>query len=313
MTEVIIDALRDSALVLPFLFAVYVLIEIIEKKLMFANKAKAVLRGKYAPLIGVGMGLIPQCGFSVMATNLYLSRQITVGTLIAVFISTSDEAIPILISNPSTAWKLLPMLGIKVLFALFMGYLLDLIFKKRNERIFAGTLIEEHGHEGHEHDHEHKEEEHEEEIGCCHHELKKTDGKGSKKDILKEYLFHPFVHSIKVFLYILIINFAFGTLIYFVGQDKIAMFLSESGWYQPLIAGIIGLIPNCAASVIISQMYVLGGISFGACVTGLSVNAGIAIALLFRRNKNVKDSLFILAVLYISGVVLGLALTPIPW
>ena len=97
MTEVIIDSLIDSAKVLPFLFVVYVLIEVIEKKLMFASKAKRLLRGKYAPLIGVGMGLIPQCGFSVMATNLYLSKNITVGTLLAVFIATSDEAIPILI------------------------------------------------------------------------------------------------------------------------------------------------------------------------------------------------------------------------
>lgn len=304
MTEVIIDALRDSALVLPFLFVVYVIIEIIEHKLMFASKAKRMLRGKYAPLIGVGMGLIPQCGFSVMATNLYLSGNITVGTLIAVFIATSDEAIPILLSNADTAWKLLPMLGIKVLFALFMGYLLDLIFRKKNEekfRIKDGEEPEEQGGEQ------------EEEIGCCHHELKRADGRTDRKQNLKEYLLHPLIHSVKVFIYILIINFVFGTIIYFVGQDKINAFLSESGWYQPLVAGLIGLIPNCAASVIISQLYILGGLSFGSCVTGLSVNAGIAVALLFRKGKNIKENIFILAVLYLSGVVLGLILTPVPW
>jgi len=306
LTDVIIDALVDSAKVLPFLFAVYLLIEIVEKKLMFASKAKALLRGKYAPLIGVGMGLIPQCGFSVMATNLYISRNITVGTLIAVFIATSDEAIPILISNPATAWKLFPMLCVKVVYALMIGYLLDFIFRKRNAEIFRiADEKREHGKEPHEHK--------EEEVGCCHHDLKKDTGVRDKKDILKDYLFHPLVHSIKVFLYILIINFAFGTLIYFVGQEKITMFLAQSGWYQPFIAGIVGLIPNCAASVIISQLYVLGGISFGSCVTGLSVNAGIAVALLFRKNNNIKDSLFILGVLYLSGVVLGLILIPIPW
>ena len=311
MTEVIIDSLIDSAKVLPFLFVVYVLIEVIEKKLMFASKAKRLLRGKYAPLIGVGMGLIPQCGFSVMATNLYLSKNITVGTLLAVFIATSDEAIPILISNPATAWKLFPMLAIKVIYALFIGYLLDVIFRKRNEEIFRAKDEEEREKIAR---HEDTHEEDEEEIGCCHHELKKDDGKHhDKKEILKDYIGHPLIHSMKVFIYILIINFAFGTLIYYVGQDKITMFLAESGWYQPFVAGLIGLIPNCAASVIVSQLYILGGISFGSCVTGLSVNAGIALALLFRKSKNLKDNLFILAVLYLSGVILGLALTPIPW
>lgn len=311
MTEVIIDALIDSAKVLPFLFVVYVLIEIIEKKLMFAAKAKRLLRGKYAPLIGVGMGLIPQCGFSVMATNLYLSKNITVGTLLAVFIATSDEAIPILISNPATAWKLFPMLAVKVIYALFIGYLFDVIFRKRNEEIFRAKDEEEREKAAR---HEDSHEEEEEEIGCCHHELKKDDGKRrDKKEIFKDYVGHPLIHSIKVFVYILIINFAFGTLIYYVGQEKITLFLSESGWYQPFVAGLIGLIPNCAASVIVSQLYILGGISFGSCVTGLSVNAGIALALLFRKSKKLKDNLFILAVLYLSGVILGLALTPIPW
>lgn len=312
MIDVIVDSLIDSVKVLPFLFAVYVIIEIIEKKLMFASRAKKLLRGKYAPLIGVGMGLIPQCGFSVMATNLYLSGNITVGTLLAVFIATSDEAIPILISNADTAWKLLPMLAIKVLFALFVGYLLDLIMKKRNEEAFR--IKDEEELAKHQNGEAHDEEEHEEEIGCCHHELKRDDGrKKDKAQILKEYVGHPLVHSVKVFIYILLINVAFGTLIYYVGQDKITMFLAQSGWYQPFVAGLIGLIPNCAASVIISQLYVLGGISFGSCVTGLSVNAGIAVALLFRKNKNIKDTLFILGVLYLSGVILGLALTPIPW
>lgn len=278
---------------------------------MFAAKAKRLLRGKYAPLIGVGMGLIPQCGFSVMATNLYLSKNITVGTLLAVFIATSDEAIPILISNPATAWKLFPMLAVKVIYALFIGYLFDVIFRKRNEEIFRAKDEEEREKAAR---HEDFHEEEEEEIGCCHHELKKDDGKRrDKKEIFKDYVGHPLIHSIKVFVYILIINFAFGTLIYYVGQEKITLFLSESGWYQPFVAGLIGLIPNCAASVIVSQLYILGGISFGSCVTGLSVNAGIALALLFRKSKNLKENLFILAVLYLSGVILGLALTPIPW
>ncbi len=305
MTEVISDALLDSLPILPFLFIVYVLIEVLERRLMFASRAKRLLRGKFAPLIGAGVGLIPQCGFSVMATNLYLSGNLTVGTLMAVFIATSDEAIPILITNGTTALRLLPLLAIKVLFALFMGYLLDVIFRKRNAEKFA--LSEINATVGAESAEE------ETETGCCHHKLEKSKHSTDRKEMLKEYLLHPFVHSIKVFLYILVINLLFGTLIYFIGRDKIAVFLSQSGWWQPFVAGLVGLIPNCAASVIISQMYVLGGITFGACLTGLSVNAGIALALLLRKNKNIKDSIFILLTLYFSGVILGLACTPIPW
>lgn len=319
MIDVIVDALLDTLLVLPFLFAVYLIIELIERRLMFADRAKRLLRGKYAPLIGAGMGLIPQCGFSVMATNLYLTNNLTIGTLFAVFIATSDEAIPILLSSGTTALKLLPMLGIKVLFALFMGYLLDFIFHKKNaERLKLADEAVMHANESEHtadacgHVEEAHGEEHDEEVGCCHHKLEKG-GKVDKKDIFKVYILHPLIHSLKVFLYIFVINIIFGTIIYYVGEDKITVFLAQSGWWQPFVAGLIGLIPNCAASVIISQLYVLGGLTFGSCVTGLSVNAGIALALLFRKNADIKNSLFILAVLYLSGVAMGLILTPIPW
>lgn len=302
MTDVITDALLDSLIVLPFLFAVYVFIEFIERRLMFASRAKRLLRGGYAPLIGAGMGLIPQCGFSVMATNLYLSNNLTMGTLLAVFIATSDEAIPILLSNGVTALRLLPMLAVKVLFALFMGYLIDLIFRKRNAERLALTdpaICEKPAAD-------------EEETGCCRHKLERS-ARVDKRDVCKTYLLHPLIHSLKVFIYIVLINFAFGTLIYFVGSDAIAVFMSQSGWWQPFVAGLVGLIPNCAASVIISQLYVLGGLTFGSCVTGLCVNAGIAVALLFRKNADLKDSLFIVLVLYLSSVLLGVILTLVPW
>lgn len=303
MTEVIVDALSDSLPILPFLFIVYVLIEVLERRLMFASRAKRLLRGKYAPLIGAGVGLIPQCGFSVMATNLYLSGNLTIGTLMAVFIATSDEAIPILISNGATALKLLPLLAIKVVFALFMGYLLDVIFKKRNAERFA--LSEMRTSES--------EDIPEEETGCCHHKLEKSKKISDKRELLTEYLLHPLIHSLKVFLYIVIINLLFGILIYYIGRDNIMVFLAQSGWWQPFLAGLVGLIPNCAASVIISQLYVLGGITFGACLSGLSVNAGIALALLLRKNKNIAESLTIVLILYFSGVGIGLICTPIPW
>ena len=117
----------------------------------------------------------------------------------------------------------------------------------------------------------------------------------------------------KVFLYVLIINILFGVLIYYVGEDRIGAFLESSGIWQPFVAGLVGLIPNCAASVIIAELYVLGGLNFGSCVAGLCVNAGISLALLFRKNKDIKDNLLIVGILYVASVALGLALSPIPW
>ena len=209
--DILWDATKDSLIVLPFLLVVYIIIEIIERKLMFAKRATKLLHGKYAPLLGTGIGLIPQCGFSVMATNLYLSHNLTIGTLIAVFISTSDEAIPIILSDVTNAWKLLPMLAIKVIYAIIVGYAVDFIFRKRNARNFllnnaTVSVAPEEEHkdhdEEHEHDHEH-EDEHEVEMGCCHHKLEHV-GKVTGKDFWKAYLFHPLIHSLKVFLYIFV-------------------------------------------------------------------------------------------------------------
>lgn len=322
MSEVLLDSLSDSALVLPFLFAVYLLIEILEHNLIFANRTKYLLQGKLAPLMGAGIGLIPQCGFSVMATNLYLAGKLSLGTLIAVFIATSDEAVPILIADGDTALKLLPMLAFKVIYAVFIGYLTDLIVNARKrKKIETETAPQREGYEDFTEGNVANDEvkpltdaDEETEKGCCGHKLEyKKDSAEGAKEKLKTYLLHPFIHSLKIFLYVFVITFLFGTLIYYVGEDKIAVFLSKSGWWQPFLTALVGLIPNCASSVIIARLYVMGGLTFGSCLAGLCANAGIGLALLFRRNKNFAESLIVAVVLYVSGVAVGLALSPIPW
>lgn len=322
MSDVLIDSLLDSALVLPFLFAVYLLIEILEHNLMFANRTKYLLQGKLAPLMGAGIGLIPQCGFSIMATNLYLAGKLSLGTLIAVFIATSDEAVPILIADGDTALKLLPMLAFKVIYAVFIGYLTDLIAKARKRKRAETEMTPQREDNNYPTENDTAsaisepltDDNAETEKGCCGHKLeyRKTSSDGTKEK-LKTYLLHPFIHSLKIFLYVFVITFLFGTLIYYVGQDKIAAFLSGSGWWQPFLTALVGLIPNCASSVIIARLYVMGGLTFGSCLAGLCSNAGIGLALLFRRNKNFAESFIVALVLYFSGVAVGLALSPLPW
>lgn len=297
MSEVILDAVLDTLKVLPFLFATYVIIEVIEVKGHIGFKHNKLLGGKFGPLIGTGVGVVPQCGFSVMATDLYAEKHISVGTLLAVYIATSDEAVPILLGNVTNLQKLWPLLLCKIVLALIVGYGADLIFRSRQTDLVTVDECEAHEHDENEHE-KHKHEEGTVEQGCCHHDLNAKNG-------LKAYVLHPLKHSLKICLYILAINFAIGTLVYFVGEEKIASFLSTTIWAQPVLSAIVGLIPNCASSVVITQLYVMDALTLGATVAGLSVNAGIAVAVLFKQNKNQKQNLFIVGSLFLISIVAG--------
>lgn len=300
------DALKDSALILPFLFAVYVLIELIENKYNFGIKIKRVLKGKFAPVLGAGVGIIPQCGFSVMATDLYLSKNVSLGTLVAIYIATSDEAIPILLTDYKSAINLLPILAIKLIFAILMGYFTDFMTKKyqireykkymeiHNKSFLDNKIPENFGRN----------------KGCCDHVLamEKND-RIKNSEWAKEYILNPLIHSFKIFLFIFLVNFIFGYMLIAIGENRIMGFLSRMSWYQPIFSGLIGLIPNCASSVIITQLYVLGGMSGGALITGLCVNSGIATAVLIRKSENKAKSLLLILYIYLASVVLGFILT----
>lgn len=281
MVDVLLDALLDSLKVFAVVLAFNILISFIENWL-----AKKIEKNKkISPILGAAFGLIPQCGFSVVASDLYIKEHITMGTLVAVFIACSDESLPIIISNFNEAYMALPLLGIKFVLGFAIGYLVDVIVRERKH-------VNEHL------DHcEHEEEIH---VGCCHHHIE--DEEESK---VHKHLLHPLIHSLKVLLYVFIINIIFGTIIYFVGEEQLSNFLMSNRYVAPLFATIIGLIPNCASSVILTELFIKHSISFGACLSGLIINAGLGTIVLFKNKDFVKKGLIIISILFIVSIVSG--------
>lgn len=298
--HVILEALIDTAKILPLLFIVYYLIELLEHKFAAKWQRNKLLKGKASPVIGAAIGCVPQCGFSVISTDLFSKGKLSVGALIAVYIATSDEAIPLFIANPKSIGWLFALIGVKLVLGIVVGYisiaLYKVIFKKPK------MAVEEikHAHDHDEHDDEHGEVE--EEIvhgGCCHHDVE-----AKSFDWL-----HPMLHCLKISAFILIINILFNCVTHiWIGEDALMSFLDASIWLQPLLAVIIGLIPNCAASVCITELFLMGGLSFGALVAGLCVNAGLGLIILIKQNKNWKENLFIFAMLIIPSLIVGYAL-----
>lgn len=304
MGHALLHALLDSLKVFPFLILLYIIIEVAEEKVSTSKHFVKYTNGKYATVVGAGLGLIPQCGFSVVASDLYSKRYIKMGTMLAIFIATSDEALPIILSNPEKAYLIFPLLAIKFVYALIVGYGVDfvanLIYKKKTVVEIVPPAEHEHNHE-HEHEHE---DTHEDEIsGCCGHNVE------GKRNTLKKFFVHPLIHSLKIFVYIFIVNAVLEILIHYLGEEAIVNFMQSVTYLQPLIVPLVGLIPNCASSVLITQLLIIDGITFGSAVAGLCVNAGIGLAVLFKQNKNIKQNLSVLAILYLSSVALGYIIT----
>lgn len=280
--DIIIETLIDSAKMLPFLFVSYLIIEIIEHK--SSDKLKKILSksGKYGPVAGAALGLVPQCGFSVTASNLYSGRVITLGTLIAVFLSTSDEAIPVLLSHPNSTLELIKVLAVKFIIAFVFGMIIDLVINKfKTKEEIENSQVE----EAHEHMHE--------VCSHCH-----CEDKGVVRSTIK--------HTLNVFLFILIVSFVLHIVIHVIGEDSLSKVLMQGSIFQPFVAGLIGLIPNCASSVILTELYLAGSISFGAIIAGLATGAGIGLAVLFKSNHNQKENFKILGLLYALGVFSGI-------
>ena len=302
--HVLFHALIDTAKLLPILFVVYLLIELLEYKNIFKFEKSRMLQGKASPVMGALFGSVPQCGFSVISSELYGKRKISIGALIAVFIATSDEAIPLMLSNYKAIPSLLLLLGVKIVFAILIGYLAILLYGKIFKNKPEITLKNhEENHEHHEEHDEHDDEHDEHPVhACCHHDL--TDHKFDWK--------HPLVHCLKITLYILIFNIIFGLIVLLVGEDNLISFLGTNHLLQPILAVLIGLIPNCVSSVILTELYLAGGLTFGSIVAGLSVNAGLGLIVLFKENKNKKENLFIVLSLIIPSLLFGYGLHFLP-
>lgn len=281
MGEVFLDALIDSLKVLAILVVVYIAIAFFEP---YISKS-LIKKSKLAPLFGVSLALLPQCGFSVAATDLYNKRRLQIGTLLGIYIATSDEAIPVLLAYPDKAIAILPLLAIKFVGGIIVAYLFNWVFSKKlvessDEKVCT--------------------------CPCCADESHKTHIH-TKNEKLDKYLIHPLIHSFKIFLYVLAVNIVFGIIIYYLGEESLSGFLISNKFIAPLFAVLVGLIPNCAASVVISNLYVIGGLGFGATVAGLCANAGLGLMILFKTKENIKEKFLILGILIAISLIIGYA------
>ena len=275
--DVILDTLIDGVKLLPFLFLTYLAMEYIEHKVSGKTKAAIKKSGKAGPLIGGVLGAFPQCGFSTAASNLYAGKVITVGTLIAIYLSTSDEMLPVMLSEKISVTLIIKIILTKVVIAVIAGLVIDFVIRKiRKPEITLDKI-------GHMCDHDH-----------CHCE----------KSIFKSAL----KHTVVIFGFILGISFILNVIIMFIGEDTLAGLILNRPVIGPLISGIVGLIPNCAASVVITQLYINGVMSFGSMMAGLLPGAGVGILVLFKENDNLKETLKILGTIYAIGVICGIVI-----
>ena len=277
MLDVILDTLIDSIKLLPFLFITYLLMEYIEHKMKHKSKETIQKSGKWGPFFGSLLGIFPQCGFSVSATNLYAGRVITLGTLIAVYLSTSDEMLPIFISEAVSPIIILKILAIKLVIGMIAGFIIDLVIN-----VLTKNKIKENIEQVCEEEH-------------CH---------CNENGILKSSIHH----TLNIFVYIIIISFIINTIVHFIGEEAIANLLLNKPIIGPLVSALIGLIPNCAASVIITNMYLQKVISFGSMMAGLLTGAGIGLAVLFKTNNEIKENIKIVVLLYSNGVIVGIVI-----
>lgn len=273
--EIFADSFLDAAKLLPLLFAIYLLVEYLEHKNNNFVHNLFLKSKKTGAFLGALFGTIPQCGFSVIASELFSKKAITVGTLIAIFIATSDEAIPILIAHPDRFLDMLRLIGIKFVIAVIFGFLIDFFVKTE-------TKSEElDGEEHHFH-------------GNC---------ESCEDGIFKSAI----IHSLKIFIFIFLVNIILGAAAEFI--SPFMQYITDRPFLQTVIACLFGIIPNCAASVVLTELYLAGKITFSALAGGLCTGAGVGLLVLFRHNKNQKQNFAILLLVFAIGVFSGLILS----
>lgn len=280
--DVIIDTVIDGIKILPFLFVTYLLMELLEKHTM--DKAGEIVKkaGASGPLWGALLGVLPQCGFSAAASNLYAGRVITVGTLIAIYLSTSDEMLPLMISDHVPLTTILPIIGLKALVGIIAGFAVDFLANKtrklRNQKKEDFRIDQ-----------------------MCQREHCHCDDE-EEGSVVKS----AFVHTVHILLYILALTFILNLAVELIGEDTIKSVITANALIGHLVAGIIGLIPNCAASIIITELYLGGMITIGTMMSGLLVGAGIGLLVLYRVNPEQRKNIHITGILYLTGVFFGI-------
>lgn len=306
--EILTHALLDTLPMLPWILVMYIIIQLLENKTALKNANR--FDGKLGPLIGSATGLIPQCGFSVMAAKFYEKKYITLGTLLAIFFSTSDEAFIILLSSGKGAFWVLPTLLCKMGLGVLVGYVADFLLKtvgqgqvcvempkkedttpKTTRDLFMKQYLEEK----------------EVDVVCACGRAHDTDKPW------KKYIYYPLFHTLQVGAFILLVNFALTAIIHSIGEDAFSAFMHRNRFLQPFITCAIGLIPNCASSVVITETFLSGGIAFGAFVAGLCANAGMGFVVLLKNVRKWKRNFALIAVSYTVSVAIGLLLNIYPF
>ena len=274
--EALLDAVLDTLKVLPFLFGAFLIMEAIEHySNRYSDRILAKV-GKAAPLAGALLGCIPQCGFAAAAANLYSGGIITLGTLLSVYLSTSDEAVLILMAHPGSRKAIASLLIWKILIGIIAGFAIDLLFSKRKQDVSMREFCKD--------------------CGC-----------GESGGILRPALFH----TIRLTAWLFLFTFCLDLVLEFAGIDQLARFLGKDTLFQPFLAALLGMIPNCAASVFITELYLAGGLSFGSAIAGLCSGAGVGLAVLFRSNHSPRENLKTVLLLYGISVAAGILLSGI--
>ena len=273
-TEIFLHGILDTLKIIPFLFLTYLLMEFIEHRADGRLRSFIAGSGRLGPLAGGLLGAVPQCGFSSVAANLYTGRVVTMGTLIAVFLSTSDEMLPILISGSFSAKAIIGILLYKVAVGMLVGFTVDLVLhltKHRRQEINIDELCE-------------------------------NDGCSCERGILRSALHH----TLSISLFILLITWLMNALVFFVGEDALASVLYDKPVLSHIISALVGLIPSCAVSVALTGFFADGFITLGTMLSGLFSGAGVGVLILFRLNRHIKENLAIVAILVLSGFGFGL-------
>ena len=269
MKDIILDTLLDGVKLLPFLFITFLIMELIEHKFGDKLNKKLTKVNKVGPLLGSLLGIIPQCGISASASNFYITRVISLGTLISVYLATSDEMLPILISENAPIMLIVKLLIVKFICGIIFGFIIDFITRKREKEDIKDFCELE-------------------DCDCDHGVLKSS-----------------IIHTLKTFLYILIISFILNIIFEYFGAEFLEKLLMKNNPFGVIITSIIGLIPNCSTSILLTELYLKNIISVGKLLSGLLVNAGVGLLILIRYNKNKKENLKIIAILLGIGIFVG--------
>lgn len=312
MLDILTDALLDSLKIFLFVLVFNFVFSFIEKNVV----KKKLSVGWFSVPLGAALGLLPQCNFSIIASENYKKQKITAGTLVAVFAATSDEALPILLSDKTKLTDVIILLVLKFIIAIIVGYMCDFIFINQTRNVFNNEknsnqpqssslnntdLQEEHlpVADVHEHTHTHNHQNKAYRSNSEHRFFK------CENAFIDNHLLHPLYHSLRVFIIVLLLNIIFAVLVYFIGEQRLSNFLQTNAYLAPLFSVMVGFIPNCASSVIISKLYIANSLSFGACLAGLIANAGLGISVLFGKNANVKNNLKIIGILLLAALISG--------